>query len=431
MNTTIFQAALSLLILFFSSFVFGQTCEYKVTVSSEYISKDNLELATQNTPNLGRHLTESGYSIVLNKQNQEAFVRSLFESKGIPVTSVTSNKTFTTQFVEKAGGVNCSSAEMLCSNTSQTGNSSGGGIQELNSSNQGCMSTEHQSSWYYLNVQTGGTLTMNISPANGTDDYDWAIWGPFTSVTAPLNCPPVSAPIRCSWSAEDGPTGMGPYWGQTSLFGCAPLGLGPCYGWITPTDNSEGAGGDAWVQNLNTNAGEVYILLVDNFSTSSQPYNMSFGGSTVLGCNQIILPVGLLSFSAEKTVKGNLLSWETETEQRANYFTLEWSTNPNSTNWKEVGMVYANGTTDEKHNYQFMHNTPTAGTVNYYRLNLYDLDGKRTMNDEYIHAVDNSINNKNVIHIYNMMGQEVNNQTKGMLIYQFSDGTTEKVYVPE
>ncbi len=391
--------------------VLGSFAQYKYDVHVEMVNanKETIGLLDQHIFTYNRYIDSNIIYFSTNVNYSVEYIKSIFTDFGIDSININKEKTFATQFVEKAGGVNCSSAEMLCSNTSQSGNSSGGGIQELNASNQGCMSTEHQSSWYYLNVQTGGNLTMNISPVNGTDDYDWAIWGPFTSVTAPLNCPPVSAPIRCSWAAGGGNTGMN----------------------TTATDNSEGAGGNRWINDLNTSAGQVYILLVDNFSTSSQPYNMSFGGTTVLGCNQIILPVGLLSFSAEKTVKGNLLSWETETEQRANYFTLEWSTNPNSTNWKEVGMVYANGTTDEKHNYQFMHNTPTAGTVNYYRLNLYDLDGKRTMYDEYIHAVDNSINNKNVIHIYNMMGQEVNNQTKGMLIYQFSDGTTEKVYVPE
>ncbi|MEZ4889881.1 MAG: hypothetical protein R2779_04725 [Crocinitomicaceae bacterium] len=74
----------------------------------------------------------------------------------------------------------------MCSrNTSQTtNNSSGAGTQELNGSSKGCMSTEHQSSWYYINVQTGGDLTLTIAPQNVTDDYDFAIWGPFTSATA-------------------------------------------------------------------------------------------------------------------------------------------------------------------------------------------------------------------------------------------------------
>jgi hypothetical protein len=417
-----------------SGAAFAQMTKYNITVSPEHISKDNLELATRNVPNFGRHLTSNGFDLILDERNQEAYVQSLFESKGIPVLSVVGDKTLVVSSVEKAGGNNCSSAEMLCSNTSQTGNSSGPGTQELNGANQGCMSTEHQSSWYYLNVQTGGTLTMTISPTNGTDDYDWAIWGPFTTATAPLNCPPVSAPIRCSWSAEDGNTGMMiPYWGQVSSFGCGFLGLGSCNGWITttnnPPDNSEGEGGDAWTQHLNTNAGEVYILLVDNFTTSSQPYNMSFGGTTVLGCNVIILPVGLLSLDGEKTSGGNMIHWETETEQRSNYFAIEWSTNPIAEDWREIGTVFAAGTSEEKHSYNLLHANPANDKINYYRLTLVDLDGKRTVYNDNIISVNNTAQTKVVEHIYNMMGQEVDKNTRGIVIYQYTDGSTQKVFL--
>lgn len=57
--------------------------------------------------------------------------------------------------VEKNGGQDCPDAAMVCSNNSFSGNASGSGTtQELNSVNDGCMSIEHQSSWYYINVDT-------------------------------------------------------------------------------------------------------------------------------------------------------------------------------------------------------------------------------------------------------------------------------------
>src|SRR5690554_6513053 len=174
--------------------------------------------------------------------------------------------------VLKNSNQDCEDATMVCDATSFSGNSNGYGTQELNISNRGCLlANERESSWYYINVGSSGTLEMTISPT-ASDDYDWAIWGPFTEATANANCPPVSSPIRCSWAEGYGDTGMRtPYWGQTSSLGCGFLWLGPCHGLITshnnPVDNSEGAGGDSWVAPLNVQQGEIYILLIDNYST--------------------------------------------------------------------------------------------------------------------------------------------------------------------
>src|SRR5690554_7165584 len=145
-------------------------------------------------------------------------------------------------------GQDCPGAEMVCSNTSFAGNSSGFGTQELNASNQGCLSSgERESSWYYVNIGSNGTLEMTISPV-ASDDYDWAIWGPFSSTTASTNCPPTSDPIRCSYAGGDGDTGMG----------------------NGATDFSEGAVGDKWIAPLNVVDDEIYILLITNHSTRSE-----------------------------------------------------------------------------------------------------------------------------------------------------------------
>jgi len=150
---------------------------------------------------------------------------------------------------------------MICSDSSFDGNASGYGTQELygsSPSNRGCLiGNEHETSWYYVNVGTAGTLEMTITPDNfGTsslDDYDWAIWGPYTSLTANLNCPPTTDPIRCSHAGiPSNSTGTGN--------GITGLGNGAI-------DNSEGQGGDGWINFLNVLPGEVYILLIDGFLT--------------------------------------------------------------------------------------------------------------------------------------------------------------------
>ncbi|MNJ84184.1 hypothetical protein D3C87_16270 [compost metagenome] len=407
---------------------------YRISVPQNYLSKENLSLALDQIPNKGVYLTENAFEVVLEQENAGDYIRSVFESAGIPVLSVSGSK-YLIVSSEKAGGNDCEAAGLLCSNTSQTANSGGAGAQELTGANRGCLSTEHQSSWYYLNVQTGGTLTMNISPSNSGDDYDFAIWGPFTAATAGANCPPTSAPIRCSWSAVTGNTGMViPFNGQTSSSGCGPWywPFDPCYGMITTTNNpadvSEGSGGDSWVSNLTTSANQIYILLVDNFSNSGQPYSMSFGGTSVLGCTPVVLPIELTEFYPKKTTKGNLLNWTTQSEDRSNYFTIEWTIDPASDDWKEIAHVPAQGYSQEIYHYNALHSNPSSTEINYYRLTSTDLDGSRKVYDSHVVSVDNSQEAKKVEKIFNLMGQEVNENWPGVVIYYYSDGSTEKVY---
>lgn len=422
---------IALLLLLTTSAAQAQTC-YKIFVPHSYLTKNYLASATDNIPNLGQYIFENRFELTLEQEHAESYVQSVFESVGIPVLNVTTSKVMA-PFREKAGGNNCEAAELLCSNTSQTANSGGAGTQELTGTNQGCLGIEHQSSWYYLNVQTGGTLTLTIAPTNGGDDYDFAIWGPFSSATAGANCPPVSAPIRCSYSSATGNTGMViPYNGQTSSVGCGFLWLQPCSGLITttnnPADNSEGVGGDKWVSNLTTSANQIYILLIDNFSNSGQPYNLSFGGTSVLGCTPVVLPIVLADFGVTKTSGGNILNWTTETEDRTDYFTVEWTTDPASDDWKEIANVPAQGHSQETRSYSTLHTAPSQSEINYYRLNLTDLDGSKTTFSAKMLSADNSHGTKKVERVFNMMGQEVDDNCKGVVIYYYSDGTTERVY---
>lgn len=400
------------------------TTEYTIHVSENFRTKENLALATDGITNRGRHLIEGGFSLVLDRANAEGYIQSIFEAVNIPIISVNGIKKENNTNV-KAGGNDCESAQLLCSNTSQSANSSGAGVQELSATNQGCLYTEHQSSWYYLNVQTGGSLSMIIDPANNSDDYDFAIWGPFTPATAGANCPPVSAPIRCSYSAESDQTGLTSSY--TYTYACGFLWLSTCIGTQTVSDVSESASGDSWVMPLTVSANEIYILLVDNFSNSGNPYSMSFGGTAVLGCTPVVLPIELAAFSAEKTTMGNLLNWTTLTENRSDYFSLEWTNNPNSNNWIEISTVNAAKNSSTPLDYSFIHSNPSNSDPNYYRLTLYDNNGEKTVYDEHILVVNNKIEALEIIHIYNLIGQEVNQDYHGLVIYQYKDGSTKKV----
>lgn len=380
--------------------------KYQVQVPNGYATKDHLALATDQISLNGRYINELGFELIFPTQKSESYIRSIFETVSIPVLSIGSSKTSILE-LEKAGGNDCESAQILCSNSSQTANSGGAGTQELNGTNQGCLSTEHQSSWYYLNIQTGGTLNMVIDPANNSDDYDFAIWGPFTAATANANCPPISAPIRCSYASGGGNTGL------------HFLGGG---------QTSEGVFGDGWVNQLTTSANQIYILLVDNFSNSGQPYNMSFGGTSVLGCTPVVLPSELTVFAGERTTKGNSLVWITESEHNTDYFNIEWSTNPSENKWSALGQITAAGESQVKSSYQFLHERPADNMINYYRLVTVDFNGVRNTHSDRMISISNTEEAKKVLKITNLLGQEVDEFSHGVLIYYYGDGTFQKVY---
>ena len=135
----------------------------------------------------------------------------------------------------------CRSATILCQDTLFPQGALAQGYEvDLDGTNQGCLATGEQDGlWARFIIATDGTLAFTLTPGSQTD-LDFAVWGPMTE----LQCPPIGAPVRCSFSAAPGPTGL-----STSA-----------------VDLSEGAGGDGRVAALSVLAGEQYVLYINNYS---------------------------------------------------------------------------------------------------------------------------------------------------------------------
>ncbi|MEZ4889882.1 MAG: hypothetical protein R2779_04730 [Crocinitomicaceae bacterium] len=175
---------------------------------------------------------------------------------------------------------------------------------------------------------------------------------------------------------------------------------------------------------MNVSSNDVYILLVDNFSNSGQPYDLSFGGTAVLGCTPVVLSVDLISFTG-KNIKGfNTLSWETNSEKNNDYFNIEWSSDLNKGVWENVSRIDACGDCPMKYN--FSHAEYTEGTINYYRLKQTDKDGFYKYYDPI--AIDNTRSSKQILKVMNILGQEVDENYPGLKVILYSDGTTLKKY---
>jgi gliding motility-associated-like protein len=146
---------------------------------------------------------------------------------------------------------------LICGTASFTDNSNGTGqVNEFNATdfpnnNRGCLlSGERQSAWYAFQVGTSGTITFTIIPNNMSNDYDFAVWGPFNNSGAVSLCQNLGTPIRCNYSGTSGLTGLN----------------------STSTQASVGAGGSPFSSAINATAGQLYILMVDNFSTSNSGF---------------------------------------------------------------------------------------------------------------------------------------------------------------
>ncbi len=153
-----------------------------------------------------------------------------------------------------AGNSDCSTSTFICSNTAFNDVSNGPGISPSEGCAGSCLTGEVYSNWYTFSIMTSGTLSLNINPVTGTDDFDFAVYGPSMACGA-------GAPVRCSFAGTSGTTGLG----------------------NGAVDNSEGAAGDGWVSQMNVTAGESYQLLVNNWSPGGTGFGLTFGGTATIG----------------------------------------------------------------------------------------------------------------------------------------------------
>lgn len=378
---------------------FTQT-KYIITLNTSNNLKDAIEYISGDYETYDRYIIDSitvTFSSNINISDEYFYNVS---NEQISIINVEHDSTeFKYSTKTSPGGVDCESASIVCTNDSFNGTATGFGTQELSGVNNGCLNgNEHQSSWYYINIGTGGPLTMTINPDNGSDDYDFAIWGPFTTANAGANCPPINNPIRCSYAAGSGV--------NTGLVD------------LPSNQASEGAFGDGWVEQLNTNPGEIYIMIIDNFSSSGDPYSVMWGGTAGLDCTPVILPIELVEFEGKADDEVNKIHWITTSEINNDHFTLDKS--EDGIYWHELAVISGAGNSNIPILYEYIDEKPNVITT-YYRLKQTDYDGNFTYHDiisvdnesglfyVYLKYDDNNIylSSPENFKLYNMMGQVV------------------------
>ena len=140
----------------------------------------------------------------------------------------------------------------------------------------------------------------------------------------------------------------------------------------------------------------------------------NFGGG-----NENPLPVELLYFEGIKNPLFNLLEWSTASEYNSDYFKIEKSVD--GENWLNMSTITASGNSTQEIKYSII-DSNVDPTINYYILKQVDYNGKYKIYGPI--SVDNTNSFKKIIKYVNILGQDINQYTKGMLFEIYEDGTS-------
>ena len=124
------------------------------------------------------------------------------------------------------------------------------------------------------------------------------------------------------------------------------------------------------------------------------------------------LPVELIEFTANNR---GLLYFSTATELNNDYFILDKSTDGKA--WNQIAILSGQGSTQSLTEYNFNDNDIKEG-ITYYKLTQVDFDGQSEMLG--IRSVQ--VGESKVVKTINLMGQEVNDSYKGVVIEIYENG---------
>ena len=121
-----------------------------------------------------------------------------------------------------------------------------------------CVQREHNSAWYRFMACKDGPLEFSIVPNNGFDDYDWVLWKPKAGQAHDLGTlDSVGQRLACNYAAGRGAGGV---------TGMSPRG-----------ERAEAdASGSPYSSRVVAKRGDVFYLLIDDYSHHSTGFTLKF-----------------------------------------------------------------------------------------------------------------------------------------------------------
>jgi hypothetical protein len=136
----------------------------------------------------------------------------------------------------------------------------------------------------------------------------------------------------------------------------------------------------------------------------------------------VALPIELTQFTVKSEQRFNILSWTTESEHNNDYFNIEKTLDGET--FENIGYIKGAGNSTYPTTYLFTDYNSNRD-INYYRLKQTDLDGKFTYSD--LISIDTRIKAKIISRMVSLMGTEVNETYRGIVIVEYTDGSIEKI----
>lgn len=217
------------------------------------------------------------------------------------------------------------------------------------------LNTTFNESIYGYNISLANTLHGNTS-GQDVDIYKISIPMPNTTLTINLSNIPCGPGLFCN-------NGM-PI--EVNVYSASDTTLV-----IGSKNNSIGGGNHSFQLSypIQLITGDYYIKIFSSNYAYNSPacFQTSFNYST--------LPLKLLDFLVYKSGARNNINWKTAQELNTSHFIIERSINQRD--FLNIGKVPAAGNSENKRDYTFIDKEPLQN-VNYYRLKMFDKDGKFT-----------------------------------------------------
>lgn len=160
-----------------------------------------------------------------------------------------------------AQGISCAGASPFCTGSSYNFpagvNAPAAPPSGTPGPNYGCLGSQPNPAWYYMQVGTSGNIELHINGSNNYD-VDFCCWGPFTNQTSPC--------LAGLTAGSPTPTHHAP-------------GPSPSYPSANMVDCSYDASFEEWCYIPNAVSGTYYILLLTNYSNQTQ--NIVFAQSNL------------------------------------------------------------------------------------------------------------------------------------------------------
>ena len=174
----------------------------------------------------------------------------------LPVLMILFLSPWNKALAQQPTSADCLGAFIVCAlNYNQELSFSGQGnyLNEIDNTASCLSSGERNNAWYIITVQTPGTFGFNITPNCDLSDYDWALFDLTNSNCSDIATDP-TLELACNFAGSTFPTSV------------TGMNNGP-----NPQDSPM----------INANAGDVFALLVNNFSGDNQcGYILDFSIST-------------------------------------------------------------------------------------------------------------------------------------------------------